>query len=48
MKYMLKQLVYKTLLGSAYTLKEPIYTAKDLAGKVTSKGGTTEAAIKYS
>lgn len=41
-----RNLVYETLVGSAYTLKEHIYTAKDLRGRVTSKGGTTEAAIK--
>ena len=41
-----KQLVYKTLLGSAHLLEQSPFDASELRAKVTSKGGTTEAAMK--
>lgn len=40
-----KQLVYKTLLGSAHLLEQSQYSAAELRVKVTSKGGTTQAAL---
>jgi pyrroline-5-carboxylate reductase len=40
-----KQLVYKTLLGSAHLLEKSEFDAATLRAKVTSKGGTTEAAL---
>ena len=40
-----KQLVYKTLLGSAHLLEKSKFDAATLRAKVTSKGGTTEAAM---
>jgi pyrroline-5-carboxylate reductase len=41
-----RQLVYKTLLGSVHLLKQSDFDATELRAKVTSKGGTTEAAMK--
>lgn len=41
-----KNLVYETLLGSAHLLKQSAFSAAELRAKVTSKGGTTEAAMK--
>lgn len=41
-----KQLVYKTLLGSAHLLEKSKFDAATLRVKVTSKGGTTEAAME--
>ncbi|MEI7998963.1 MAG: pyrroline-5-carboxylate reductase [Candidatus Omnitrophota bacterium] len=40
-----KQLVYKTLVGSAHLLEKSEFDAADLRAKVTSKGGTTQAAM---
>ena len=40
-----KQLVYKTLLGSAHLLEKSQFNAGELRVKVTSKGGTTQAAL---
>ena len=40
-----KQLVYKTLLGSAHLLEQSPFDAAELRAKVTSKGGTTQAAM---
>ena len=40
-----KQLVYKTLLGSAHLLAQSEFDAATLRSKVTSKGGTTQAAM---
>jgi len=40
-----KQLVYKTLLGSAHLLEQSPFDASELRVKVTSKGGTTQAAL---
>jgi pyrroline-5-carboxylate reductase len=40
-----KQLVYKTLLGSAHLLEQSPFDASQLRVKVTSKGGTTQAAM---
>lgn len=40
-----KQLVYKTLLGSAHLLEKSQFDAATLRAKVTSKGGTTQAAM---
>jgi pyrroline-5-carboxylate reductase len=40
-----KQLVYKTLLGSAHLLEKSEFSPKELRTKVTSKGGTTQAAL---
>ncbi len=40
-----KQLVYKTLLGSAHLLEKSEFEAAALRTKVASKGGTTEAAL---
>lgn len=40
-----KLLVYKTLLGSAKLLNQAAWTASELRVKVTSKGGTTQAAM---
>jgi len=40
-----KQLVYKTLIGSAYLLGQSPFDASELRAKVTSKGGTTQAAM---
>jgi pyrroline-5-carboxylate reductase len=39
-----KELVYQTLLGSAHLLEQSAESADDLRIKVTSKGGTTQAA----
>ena len=41
-----KQLVYKTLLGSAHLLEQSQFEAADLRVKVTSKGGTTQPFYK--
>jgi pyrroline-5-carboxylate reductase len=41
-----RQLVLKTLLGSAHLLAQSPFDAAQLRAKVTSKGGTTEAAMK--
>jgi len=41
-----KQLVYQTLLGSAHLLEKSALAAADLRAKVTSKGGTTQAAME--
>lgn len=40
-----KSLVYKTLLGSAHLLEKSEFDASTLRVKVTSKGGTTQAAM---
>ena len=40
-----KRLVYKTLLGSAHLLEQSQLDASELRAKVTSKGGTTQAAM---
>ena len=40
-----KSLVYQTLLGSAYLLEQSEFDAATLRTKVTSKGGTTQAAM---
>jgi pyrroline-5-carboxylate reductase len=40
-----KNLVYETLNGSAHLLKKIDFSAADLRAKVTSKGGTTQAAM---
>lgn len=40
------RIVRQTLLGSAHLLREAAESAPELRGMVTSKGGTTEAAIK--
>ena len=40
-----KQLVYKTLIGSAHLLEKSQFEAAELRVKVTSKGGTTQAAL---
>ncbi len=40
-----KQLVYQTLIGSAHLLKQSPFSAAELRAKVTSKGGTTQAAM---
>ncbi|MDE2222492.1 MAG: pyrroline-5-carboxylate reductase [Candidatus Omnitrophica bacterium] len=40
-----KQLVYRTLIGSAHLLEKSEFDAATLRVKVTSKGGTTQAAI---
>ena len=41
-----KALVYKTLLGSAHLLEKSEFNAAALRVKVTSKGGTTQAAME--
>ncbi len=41
-----KDLVYKTLLGSAHLLEQSEFSAGTLREKVTSKGGTTQAALE--
>jgi pyrroline-5-carboxylate reductase len=41
-----KELVYQTLLGSAHLLKKSEFDAGTLREKVTSKGGTTQAALE--
>lgn len=40
-----RQLVYKTLLGSTHLLEKSQFDAGQLRAKVTSKGGTTQAAM---
>ncbi len=40
-----EKLVYETLVGSVELLKKNQFNAKDLREKVTSKGGTTQAAM---
>ena len=40
-----RQLVYKTLLGSSHLLERSQFDAAELRVKVTSKGGTTQAAL---
>lgn len=40
-----KALVYKTLTGSAHLLEKSPFDAATLRAKVTSKGGTTQAAL---
>jgi pyrroline-5-carboxylate reductase len=40
-----KQLVYKTLVGSVHLLEQSEFDAGTLRAKVTSKGGTTQAAL---
>jgi pyrroline-5-carboxylate reductase len=44
-KVQARQLVYKTLLGSAHLLEQSQFDAAQLRAKVTSKGGTTQAAM---
>jgi pyrroline-5-carboxylate reductase len=44
-EFQAKQLVYKTLLGSAHLLEQSPFDAAELRAKVTSKGGTTQAAM---
>lgn len=44
-KIQARQLVYKTLLGSAHLLEQSQFDAAQLRAKVTSKGGTTQAAM---
>jgi len=44
-EFQAKQLVYKTLLGSAHLLEKSPFDAAELRAKVTSKGGTTQAAM---
>ena len=44
-KQQAKDLVYKTLLGSAHLLEKSEFDAATLRAKVTSKGGTTQAAL---
>jgi pyrroline-5-carboxylate reductase len=44
-KLQARQLVYKTLLGSAHLLEQSSFDAATLRAKVTSKGGTTQAAM---
>ena len=44
-KVQARQLVYKTLLGSAHLLEQSQFNAGELRIKVTSKGGTTQAAM---
>jgi pyrroline-5-carboxylate reductase len=44
-KLQARQLVYKTLLGSAHLLEQSPFDAYELRVKVTSKGGTTQAAL---
>jgi pyrroline-5-carboxylate reductase len=44
-RFQAKQLVYQTLLGSAHLLEQSPLQAADLRVKVTSKGGTTQAAL---
>ena len=44
-QFQAKQLVYKTLLGSAHLLEQSPFDASELRVKVTSKGGTTQAAM---
>ena len=41
-----KHLVYQTLLGSAHLLEQSEFSAGTLREKVTSKGGTTQAALE--
>ncbi len=41
-----KELVYQTLIGSAHLLKKSEFDAGTLREKVTSKGGTTQAALE--
>ena len=40
-----QNLIYATLTGSAHLLKKAEFSASDLRTKVTSKGGTTQAAM---
>jgi pyrroline-5-carboxylate reductase len=40
-----RELVYKTLIGSAHLLAQSEFDAGTLRQKVTSKGGTTQAAL---
>jgi len=40
-----RELVYKTLLGSAHLLEQSSFDVDELRVKVTSKGGTTQAAM---
>jgi len=40
-----RQLVHKTLLGSVHLLEKSYFDASELRAKVTSKGGTTQAAM---
>ncbi|MDO8675977.1 MAG: pyrroline-5-carboxylate reductase [Candidatus Omnitrophota bacterium] len=40
-----KALVYQTLTGSAHLLEKSVFDAATLRAKVTSKGGTTQAAL---
>jgi len=40
-----RQLIYKTLLGSTHLLEKSEFDAATLRAKVTSKGGTTQAAM---
>ncbi|MDE1920958.1 MAG: pyrroline-5-carboxylate reductase [Candidatus Omnitrophica bacterium] len=41
-----RQLVYQTLIGSAHLLERSEFDAATLRAKVTSKGGTTQAAME--
>ena len=41
-----KHLVYQTLIGSAHLLEQSEFSAGTLREKVTSKGGTTQAALE--
>ncbi len=41
-----KELVYQTLIGSAHLLEQSEFNAATLREKVTSKGGTTQAALE--
>jgi pyrroline-5-carboxylate reductase len=41
-----KNLVYRTLVGSSHLLEKSAFTAGELRAKVTSKGGTTQAALE--
>ncbi len=40
-----QKLVYQTLTGSAHLLNQSAFSAAELRAKVTSKGGTTQAAM---
>ena len=40
-----RNLVYETLVGSAHLLQQSEFSAGDLRARVTSKGGTTQAAM---
>jgi pyrroline-5-carboxylate reductase len=44
-KFQARALVYKTLTGSVHLLEQSEFDAEELRAKVTSKGGTTQAAM---